>query len=47
MDAFRTILVDGGGLSAIAGPIVVLLGFGAVLLSLSVARFRRTLLAGG
>jgi len=47
MDAFRTLMVEGGGLEAIAVPLAVLLGFGALLLAVSAARFRRVLLTGG
>lgn len=47
MDAFRTLQSSGGGLPAILGPLAVLFGFGAVLLSLAILRFRRVILAGG
>jgi ABC-2 type transport system permease protein len=46
MDAFRTLMLNGGGLADIAGPIAVLAGFAAVLLTLAVVRFRRVVLAG-
>jgi len=47
LDAFRALLVEGGGLGAIIVPLAVLGGFGALLLAVSAARFRRVLLAGG
>jgi linearmycin/streptolysin S transport system permease protein len=46
MDAFRTMLLRGGGLADILGPLAVLAGFAAVLLTLAVVRFRRVTLAG-
>ena len=46
MDAFRTLLVDGGGMGAILGPLGALLVFAAVLLGGAVLRFRQVVLAG-
>ena len=46
MDAFRTLLLDGGGIAAILVPLSVLVGFAVVLQFLAVTKFRRTLLAG-
>ncbi len=40
MDAFNTILYDGGGVAEIAGPVLVLLGIGAAFFILGVRRFR-------
>ena len=46
MDAFRTLMFDGGGVAAILGPLAVLAGFAALLFTLAVVRFRRVVLAG-
>lgn len=40
MRGFRSVIVDGGGLGAIALPVAVLLGFSAVFVLVTVARFR-------
>jgi ABC-2 type transport system permease protein len=47
LDAFRTVLIEGGGLAGVVAPVLVLLGYAVVLLGLAVIRFRRLLLAGG
>jgi len=39
MDAFNTILYDGGGVPEVAGPVLVLLGIGAAFFILGVQRF--------
>ncbi len=40
MDAFNTILYDGGGIPEIIVPVLVLLGFAVVFFALGIARFR-------
>ena len=46
MDAFRTLMFDGGGVGAILGPLAVLAAFAVALLTLAVVRFRRVVLTG-
>lgn len=47
LDAFRTILVEGGGLADVLVPLAVIGAIGVALLGAATARFRRLLLAGG
>ncbi len=47
MDAFRAVSLHGAGLVDVLPQLAVLLGFAAVLLTVSVVRFRRVLLSGG
>lgn len=47
MDAFRTLLLQGGGVAAILGSLAALVVFAGALFSFAVVRFRRVILAGG
>jgi len=40
MDAFRTVILEGGGLADVARPIMVLIGFGVLFTVLAAAKFR-------
>jgi hypothetical protein len=40
MEAFRSLILEGGTLADVAGPILVLAGFGVIFTLLAAARFR-------
>ncbi|MGH9244232.1 MAG: ABC transporter permease [Acidimicrobiales bacterium] len=40
MDAFRSIILEGGGVSDVVGPVLVLIGFGVLFTILAAAKFR-------
>jgi ABC-2 type transport system permease protein len=40
MEAFQTVILEGGGLADVAMPIIILIGFGAVFTAVAAAKFR-------